>query len=217
VSIPAFSGSGAAATAFGDQLQEVVRLVDASKPCGWIVDLRDNPGGNMWPMVAGIGPVLGEGTLGAFVGPDSARQTWYYRDGASGVRLSDGRESVAHRVSGPPYRLFRPDPPVAVIYGPRTASSGEAVAVAFRGRPLSRSFGRETAGLSTANAGFPLSDGGVIFLTTSADADRTGRIYGGVLPPDHAVAWDVIDPSSTSDQAAQAAIAWLATQVACTT
>jgi hypothetical protein len=88
VSIPSFSGSGTAATAFADRLHEVVKTVDASQPCGWIVDLRDNPGGNMWPMVAGIGPVLGTGDLGFFVGPDSVRQTWFYRDGAAGLRTA---------------------------------------------------------------------------------------------------------------------------------
>jgi carboxyl-terminal processing protease len=216
VSIPSFSGSGAQATAFADKLQDVVKTVDLSRPCGWIVDLRDNPGGNMWPMIAGIGPVLGAGDLGFFVDPDSVKQVWFYRGGAAGVRLRDGRESIVQTVSGV-YGLAGPPPPVAVIYGSRTASSGEAVAVAFRARPLTRSFGTPTAGLSTANAGYQLSDGGTIFLTVAVDGDRSGKLYGDVLSPDQPATWNVIDPTSASDGAAQAASAWLLTQQACKT
>lgn len=34
--------------------------------CGWIVDLRGNEGGNMWPMIAGLSPLLPDGTLLSF-------------------------------------------------------------------------------------------------------------------------------------------------------
>ena len=216
VSIPSFSGGGTAATTFADQLQDVVKTLDASQPCGWIVDLRNNPGGNMWPMVAGIGPVLGAGDLGFFIDPDSVRQTWFYRDGAAGLRFSDGRESAIQRVTGSAYRLSRPAPPAAVIYSGQTASSGEAVAVAFRARPLTRSFGIPTWGLSTANAGFPLSDGGTIYLTVAVDGDRSGTLYGDSLQPDESATWSVIDPTSTGDRAAQAAATWLRAQQTCT-
>ena len=104
---------------------------------------------------------------------------------------------------------------MAVIYGERTASSGKAVAVAFRARPLTRSFGVPTAGLSTANAGFTLSDGGTIYLTVAVDGDRSGTLYGESLQPDERVVWSVIDPTSTGDGAAQAATAWLRAQQAC--
>ena len=169
----------------------------------------------MWPMVAGIGPVLGTGDLGFFVDPDSVRQTWFYRDGAAGLRDRDGRESIIQRVTGSAYRLSRPAPPVAVIYSGQTASSGEAVAVAFRARPLTRSFGIPTWGLSTANAGFPLSDGGTIYLTVAVDGDRSGTLYGDSLQPDEPVTWSVVDPTSTGDRAAQAAAIWLRAQQAC--
>ena len=108
VAIPDFSGSGTQATGFADALQDVVEAVDATAPCGWIVDLRENPGGNMWPMIAGVGPILGEGVLGAFVDPDSVRQLWFYRAGVAGVTLPGGRELVEQRVTGDAYRLARP-------------------------------------------------------------------------------------------------------------
>jgi C-terminal processing protease CtpA/Prc len=216
VYIPGFNGQGAEATAFADALRDAVEELDSNEPCGWVVDLRQNIGGNMWPMVAGIGPVLGEGDLGAFVTPDSTRSIWFYSEGAAGQRLANGNTSVMASVGGAPYTLAASElPPVAVLYGPYTASSGEAVAVAFRGRPLSRSFGEPTAGLSTANSSYSLSDGAVLVLTVATDADRTGQIYGAELQPDQRVSWTTIEPKSVYDSASAKAKDWLLTQTAC--
>lgn len=214
--IPGTDGQGSDATAFADALQEAVENLDSSDPCGWVVDLRRDVGGNMWPMIAGIGPVLGEGDLGSFVDPDSVRSIWYYADGAAGMRFPNGQKSVAAAVSDTVYKLAASEPPpVAVLYGPYTASSGEAVAIAFRGRPLSRSFGEPTSGLSTANASYPLSDGALLVLTVATDADRTGQIYGAELQPDQPVSWTTIEPTSVYDTAAARAKDWLLTQSAC--
>jgi C-terminal processing protease CtpA/Prc len=214
--IPGTDGQGSDATAFADALQEAVETLDSSRPCGWVVDLRRNVGGNMWPMIAGIGPVLGEGDLGSFVDPDSLRSIWYYADGAAGMRFSNGQKSVAAAVSDAAYELTASEPPpVAVLYGPYTASSGEAVAIAFRGRALTRSLGEPTSGLSTANATYPLSDGALLVLTVATDADRTGHLYGADLQPDQPVSWTTIDPASVYDTAAAQAKDWLLTQSAC--
>jgi len=77
--------------------------------------------------------------------------------------------------------------PLAVLIGPQTASSGEAVAVAFRGRPHTVIFGQRSRGLSTSNNQFRLSDGAILNLSVSVFADRQGRRYGDELDPDVAV------------------------------
>ena len=212
VSIPGFTESGAAATAFAGNIQSFVKTLDASLPCGWIIDLRYDTGGNMWPMLAGVGPLLGNGDAGAFVDPDSVRSTWFYDNGAAGVRASDGTRSTAVQVANP-YTPSHPMPPVALIYSTGTASAGEAVAIAFRGRPLTYTVGRSTAGLSTANIPITLSDGAVLNLTEAADVDRTGIVYGGKLVPDATVTPTSRDPAV--DAASQTAVAWLHQQVAC--
>ncbi len=40
---------------YADQLQALIQKADAAKPCGWVIDLRQNTGGNIWPMFAGWG------------------------------------------------------------------------------------------------------------------------------------------------------------------
>jgi carboxyl-terminal processing protease len=148
-------------------------------------------------MLAGVGPVLGEGPAGYFVDPTGAESIWEYGGGAS---LLGG--VVQQRVAAP-YRLRRDQPRVAVLTDNGIASSGEATVVAFKGRPGTRSFGMPTCGLSTANRGFAMSDGASLILTVSVMADRTRTRYGDSIVPDEIV--------TDASQAVQRAIAWLQT------
>src|SRR5262245_14914382 len=76
VRVSAFSGSGDEAFAFAQSIQSSIATADRDELIGWIVDLRANSGGNMWPMVAGVGPILGEGSLGYFIDPIGNEQLW---------------------------------------------------------------------------------------------------------------------------------------------
>jgi carboxyl-terminal processing protease len=204
--LPGFAGVGDSVNRQATRIQQIVRDVDALAPCGWIVDLRENTGGNMWPMLAGVGPILGEGRVGAFVSPDGERVDWTYVDGEA----KDG-DAVEAKVEGPAYALTEPSPPVAVLTGHSTVSSGEAIAVAFRGRPNTRSFGHLTAGLSTGTGEFVLSDGAWMMLAVCASADRTGQVYGSWIEPDQVVT----QRGTEGDPPLQAAIDWLLDQPAC--
>jgi carboxyl-terminal processing protease len=197
-----------------DQLRRVIYDLDRAGACGWIVDLRLNPGGNMWPMLAALGPLLGEGTVGAFVTPEKNRLTWFYSAGNAGLDAGTTHTTLA--TSTFHFELAYPMPPVAVLQGPNTASSGEAIAIAFRGRPLTRSFGLATYGVPTANQFYQLSDGAAINLTVAADEDRNGNIFwpDGV-PPDEIQNGTVVDPTNAADGVAAAAIKWLEQQDAC--
>jgi hypothetical protein len=62
VSVPAFNAmNNRREVAFATHLQAQIRLVGTKHHVvGWIVDLRENKGGNLYPIVAGLGPLLGE-------------------------------------------------------------------------------------------------------------------------------------------------------------
>jgi carboxyl-terminal processing protease len=205
--VPGVVGSAEGVEGYAATVQRLIRELDAAQPCGWVVDLRRNNGGAMWPMLAGIGPLLGEGQPGAFVTPDGQQTPWFYGGGRAGYG-----DSVQTELEGAVvYPPLDPLPPVAVLTGRTTFSSGEAIAVAFRGRPDTRSFGLETGGLTTANDEFPLSDGAWILLTVSRFADRTGRVYSGPIVPD-----EIVNPPETwPDPVLEAAAAWLLSQPAC--
>ena len=205
VLVPTFgSPDQASIDQFATELQGVIASVEASKPCGWIVDLRSNGGGNMWPMLAGIGPVLGAGRLGSFKDPDGRGAAWSYENGEA---KSDGRTLA--KTLNVPVTLHVEAPPVAILVGPTTASSGEAVAIAFRGRSSTRLFGATTRGLTTSNRVFPLSDGSLLNLTTAAFADRMGASYQTGVTPDEL--WN--DPPDVGKD--NLPLNWLGAQPAC--
>lgn len=210
--VPAFSGTSLEASTYADRMQTQIRTADTPQACGWVVDLRGNTGGNMWPMLAGVGPILGEGTAGSFVAPRRPTVEWNY----AGGRSLGGTTVVT--VVPEPYALGA-SPPVAALTSRMTVSSGEAVAVAFRGRENTRFFGTETGGLSTSNESRNLRDGARIILTTAVFADRHGNVYGGVIAPDEfietAAPHDRSASALASDPAVQAAVAWLASVHGC--
>ncbi|WP_329324602.1 S41 family peptidase [Streptomyces luteogriseus] len=195
--------------------QQVVRegrdaVAKANRPnaCGWVIDLRRNRGGNMWPMLAVVGPILGDGDVGSFVDADGKKTVWSIEKGSP--RL-DGK-STGWGASPP---VGGGSAPVAVLTSRSTASSGEAVAVAFRGRPDTRSFGEDTTGVPTGNAQHRLSDGAILNLTEVMDADRTGRAYDSPIPPDEVVV-DALGRGRSGKTVLGAATEWLSEQSGCT-
>ncbi|WP_215755334.1 S41 family peptidase [Acetobacter sp. P5B1] len=154
---------------------------------GWIVDLRHDRGGNMWPMLQALRPLLGNGDLGFFEDRTGKRSA-PWRAVAQGVAPQDGGPDLS-RV------------PVAVLIGPQTASAGEAVAIALKGRPNTRFFGTATHGQTSGNKSFTLPDGGRLVVAAEFELDRTGKRYEGPVQPDVVEA----DP----DAAERAAEVWL--------
>lgn len=202
IEVPRFSGDVAAQVSeYADVLQALVATQFAAGACGWVVDLRGNSGGNMWPMLAGLGPLLGDRNLGGFRSANGDEAAWWYRGGAAGID-----ERIAARVTAEPVVL--PElPPVAVLLGPTTASSGEAVAIAFAGRGGAASFGSETAGLTTGNQLFVLSDGALLWLTTSVFVGADGTVYERPVAPTHEIV--PRGGRSGTDGVRDAARAWL--------
>jgi carboxyl-terminal processing protease len=185
---------GNAAARFAESIQSAIRAADRPNLDGWVVDLRGNFGGNMWPMIAGIGPVLGEGIVGWIVYNDREYER-EYRDGAA-LSLGEAFAAVSNA-----YLLLTPYPNVAVLTDGVVASAGEAVAVFFRGRARTRSFGTPTCGHHHLQVSYPLSDGATLSLVTSQHADRTKVQYEGPIVPDEIVA----DPQD----AVRRAVEWL--------
>lgn len=190
--------------AYATAAHEVIRDLDQTPVRGWVIDLRSNTGGSLWPMLAGIGPIVGEGELVGFVGPTEKLVGIYHH----GLAEIEGQERFRAQVEKP-YTLKQPWPQVAVLTSSLTTSAGEFVLLAFCGRPRARSFGGPTAGVPTGNDFLELSDGAMIVLTQYLGADRTGRTYDSPLLPDQLVATDWSQFGTDEDLVLQAAVEWL--------
>jgi carboxyl-terminal processing protease len=194
---------------YAADVRRILTDLSAQSPKGWIVDLRGNTGGNMWPMLAGIGPILGDGSVGSFVANDG-NVSWFYQDGKTGTRNPAGLETVSLTLQEEPVLQTPSVAPVAVLVDSSTASSAEAITIAFHGRPASRSFGSRTAGKSTAVQPFKLDDGAELYVTTAIDADRSGKAYPDGFTPDQVVSFNGGSmPQESNDQALLAAQTWL--------
>jgi carboxyl-terminal processing protease len=209
VLIPWFPGPSRAT--FVDSLQTLLRDFESAGACGWIVDLRGNGGGNMWPMLAGIGPLLGDTLVGWFVEQGAPDSPWRYVNGHAWSGPATVPEEGAHG-SLPPVQLRNPLAPVAMLTDSMTASSGEATLIAFRGRPNVRSFGGATAGFASVNNGYILPDSANMVITIGYERDRTGFQYPLKIEPDELIARG---PDVAVDDVLMRASAWLRSQKVC--
>ncbi len=195
VHIYAFIGNDKAVKDYETHFRAEMAKLQKQGACRYVVDLRGNEGGNMWPMLNGVAPLLGDPPFGFFEPGADPGEVWTVKNGeVQGVDTADiGRI--------PAYSSTRKNPPVAVLVDRHTSSSGEFTAMAFEGRGGTRFFGQPTAGYVTGNDVFPLPDGAQIALTTSGSQDRLHRKYRERIVPDATTA-----PGPATDAAAQA---WL--------
>jgi hypothetical protein len=145
--------------------------------CGIIIDLRENFGGNMWPMLAAIAPVLPNGVIGGFSDRLGRFEAWKKQMGS--IWLGDSPMISA----GAEIEWTAPKH-IGVLFGSDTASSGEAVIIALKSNVESKSFGVASAGLTSGNQKFEISNGTAIMLETTQFSDFKGSRYDGPIVPD---------------------------------
>ena len=81
----------------------------------------------MYPMLLSVGPILGSGKLIGFTGRHGSADYAFY---SNNTLSYDALGSGSPRFKAPlTLADFAPAPPVAVLTGPNTLSSGEAVTV----------------------------------------------------------------------------------------
>ncbi len=167
-------------TAYAQALRDSVEALCREQAKGLIIDLRLNGGGNLYPMLSGLGCLLGNRVIGYETNAsDSLVRTWeilngnFVLGGYQTTSLSEGclpeQESL----------------PVVVITGPATRSSGSMTAIAFKGRDNTLLIGEPTAdGYTTSNSYFQFAPGLVFNFAISFVADRNKHLYKTSVNPD---------------------------------
>ncbi|GAA4275493.1 S41 family peptidase [Aquimarina mytili] len=153
----------------------IANLAENNTIKGWIIDLRFNTGGNMWPMVAGLYELLGEGHFGG----------WNIENRIQKCYLKDGKAFETDKVIVEIDRTSKLDlskEKVAIITGVLTGSSGEVVAIAFKGRENTIFIGEPSAGYTTTNNTYRMPFGGFFNNAEGYDVDRNGVEYDKIIP-----------------------------------
>ncbi len=164
-----------AARTVRSRLDEVLR----GKPCGLILDFSANHGGNMWPMLMGLSPLLSEGKIGSFHRANGSRENISKINGAIALK------GVAVFSDSLPIQTYAGEIPfIAISIGAHSGSSGELTPLMFLGQKNVKFFGGKTAGLTSGNQVHSLPNGGTLILTTSIVEDRNGQEYPDGLYPD---------------------------------
>ena len=182
IMLPPFSGNNDEGRRYAATVLE--SLPDQFK--GVVIDLRDNRGGNMYPMIAAVHRFL----------PDDNMLRFRSRRGTQPISREYVMQSVGIE------RQASIECPVAILTYEWTASSGEALLICFRGLENVRVFGSPTAGYASANTPFPLPDGSKLVLTTGCDVARTGEEFCD----------DPIEPDIATDTPMEDALLWLSSQ-----
>lgn len=192
--VPAFDGFASDGRLYAETLGRGLDSALSGPATCAVVDLRGNGGGDMGPMLAGVSPLLPDGTALEF---ESAHGTTPVT--ITGSAVAGGGTPTS--VDGVRKHLV----PTAILINAGTGSSGEATAIAFKGVEGTRFFGRPTAGYASANIAFEMPDGALVMVTSANDKDRNSVVYGD----------NPLIPDEQTDDALEAAKAWLAAEHGC--
>jgi hypothetical protein len=166
--------------------------------CALVVDLGEQTGGNAWPPLIAMYPLLGTANRANWVDRDGKRTPLVDRPGLERTALAYGA-GRANPLAG------YADGPLAVVVGSGTSSAGEMLLVALLGEGRVQTFGQTSQGLSTANATYVLADGSTLVLTEKRYALGDGPVYRGGIPAMHPS-----EKGEPADDTVRAAAEWAA-------
>ena len=161
---------------YANSIRSQIRRLDIENDIvGWVIDLRNNNGGNMWPMVAGLNALMYDGTIGYLIGANGKKHKEWKTDNGT---INYSKETIAL------YKVKKMNPKIAVLVNSKTASSGEMTAISLLGLPNVKSFGQPTAGFTTTNSTFYFPNGTQLFLASHYVADQKFKLYPERIRPD---------------------------------
>ena len=185
------------------KIRKAVCEVISNEPKFVVVDLTRDFGGNMYPMILGMQPVLGNGTVGYFERDKGDRSAWILKPN----ELLFDENSIV-KVDSLDECAITDEAKLAVLINGYTISSGEALAVALVGAPNSVFIGEPTQGATTANQTFFLDQSNMLFLTVATYMDRNLKRYGAKIYPDITVSCEDCSLEEKDEKLLAAAIKW---------
>jgi carboxyl-terminal processing protease len=190
---------------FSRMLRDSIDQMWQRKVKGFIIDLRLNTGGNLYPMLSGLGNLIGDGDIAYEVEID------YYI--ARAWKIENGNFIIndfpVTNLDNAPLKGLD-EIPVAILIGPVTASSGSNVAIAFKGRPHTFFIGEPTAdGYATSNGYFQFAPNLFMNFAVAFVADRNLNLYPSLVEPNIMVKEGDDFENLMEDQKIKRALIWL--------
>ncbi|HEX5112557.1 MAG TPA: S41 family peptidase [Saprospiraceae bacterium] len=206
IRIPAMTAYGPdEVNRYARMLRDSVDRMSQMNVKGFILDLRLNTGGNMYPMLSGVGHLLGDGDIAYEVDLyDQVASTWKIENG--NFLINDF--PVTHMDSALVKGLD--EIPVVILIGPVTASSGSNIAIAFKTRKHTVFLGESTAaGYTTSNGYFQFAPNLVMNFAVNYVADSNLNLYPVNVDPDILIEGGDNFEKLYEDQKIKRALLWL--------
>ncbi len=167
----------------------------------WIVDLRFNGGGNIEPMISGLAPLIGEGFIGGGINSNNDVRPF---------KIENGQFYNFNRLACPMDNLPKigANEKVAVLLSRYTTSSGEMLAIAFKGRDNTKFIGEPTSGYTTGNGYDVVSEELVMIISQDVFIDRNKVKYKNRVGVDEFIEFQHTIDMKSDDQINRA-IQWL--------
>jgi len=190
---------------YAQSLYDSINNVADEKTQGFIIDLRLNGGGNIYPMLSGLSIFLKNNIIGYETDiNDSIVRTWEIKNGnfiIGGYQATD----ISTKLK-PQFQSL----PVVVLTGPITKSSGSMTTIAFKGRANTCIIGEPTAdGYTTSNGYFQFTPNLTLNFATNFVADRNKTIYKAAVNPDLIVHHGDNFEELMKDEKIKLALLWL--------
>jgi carboxyl-terminal processing protease len=190
---------------YAQSLYDSIRKLAFNSAKGFIIDLRLNGGGNIYPMLSGLSLLLGNDTIGYETDIyGSITRVWEIKNGnfiTGGYQTTDISAELKSKFQSTP---------VVVLIGPVTKSSGSMVAIALKKRPNTIFIGEPTAdGYTTSNGYFQFAPNLTLNFATNYVADRDMTIYRSTVNPDIAIYHGDNFEHLMEDAKIKAAMQWL--------
>lgn len=173
VHLPEFVGSKEQAKEYATT---VYHGITKQKYIGAIIDLSNNRGGDIGPMLAGISPIIPNGKLFETINADGKSTTVTFQGSVTnnmGTKIDLGKVKKVTKL------------PVAVILNRWTASSGELTILALKNNLNVKTFGSNSAGYTSINNTYTMYNGTQLNITTDKIKKNNGQVlFNKKIKPD---------------------------------
>lgn len=160
-----------------------INSINSGKIKGWIIDLRINTGGNIYPILLGLKEFIGNNIV--FGGFKNSKNEFTGKwEVKNGKMLIDGIE--LNRSVNLRYPIKK-DISIIILTSCYTASAGEMTAISLIGRKNTYLVGEPSANYTTAVQGFELNKSAGINLSTDYVVDRNLKTYKSNIEPDFSI------------------------------
>jgi carboxyl-terminal processing protease len=156
----------------------------------------------MNPMIAGLAPLIGDGFIGGSVDNKNELVREYRIEQG---QFFDTGNQVAEMDHLP---AIEPDEKVAILLSRYTISSGELLAVVFKGKENTRFIGEATAGYTTGNGWEQVTDELIMNISEGVFVDRNKVRYDTKVGVDETIEFQHL-VEMEEDRQITRAMAWL--------